>query len=138
MPRLNVYIPDELADTVRVKLPALNVSKLLQQALAAMLGCHHDALCCAACSTPVDRLELVDDALGRFYTDALFEISQLIDAHGGTAEGAARVVKSVAVTYGITRTWSAPLPRPTRATRRAHLEHKLAALPERARRRAAM
>jgi post-segregation antitoxin (ccd killing protein) len=116
--RANVYLPNELAETVRRELPDINVSAVLQRALAALLGCTHDELVCAACATPVDHKQLVDVALGRFFVDLMWELRTLVD-RGGTVEGAARVLKHCGELHHITTASSYPLPRRSRAQRAA-------------------
>jgi hypothetical protein len=41
MARVNVYLPDELAELVRGACPGLNVSGVLQAGLRELLGCDH-------------------------------------------------------------------------------------------------
>jgi hypothetical protein len=116
MPRVNVWIPDELHRTVKRRLPRLNLSAVVQGALAAQLECAHEKLSCSSCSTAVDHRQLIDAALGRFYSDALWDIGNL-GRIGGTAEGAARVLKEVAGRHRISLASRLPLPRRTRAER---------------------
>lgn len=116
--RVNVWIPDELAGSVRARLPDLNVSAVLQDALRERLGCHHDRAVCAACALPVDVHAAGTVRLERFYCDVLDALVDLV-AHGGTAEGAARVVKDVATRHQLPVAAKRPLPRPTRAERLA-------------------
>ncbi len=118
MARVNVYLPDELAATLRAELPELNLSQLVQEAIRGVLGCSHVELACRACAEPIDRWALVDDHLGRFYGDLLWELTDLV-GRCGTAEGAARVVKAVAQRFRIRQADQIPLPRPTRAERHA-------------------
>lgn len=127
MPRINVWIPDELHRSIKIKLPGLNVSAVVQGALAAQLDCTHEHLACSSCSTPVNHRDLIDEHLGRFYADALWDIGNLARA-GGTAEGAARVLKDRAsrMPYRIQMASRLPLPRPTRAQR---LANKVTELP---------
>ena len=121
MPRINVWVPDELHRSIRAQLPGLNVSAVVQGALAAQLDCTHEHLACSTCSTPVDHRQLIDAHLGRFYADALWDIGNLARA-GGTAEGACRVLKDTAqrMPYRITQASRLPLPRPTRKQRHAN------------------
>jgi hypothetical protein len=129
--RVNVYLPDVLAATVAERLPDLNVSAVLQRALAALLECRHDALSCAECATPVDRRELIDVELGRFYSDLMWELQTLV-ARCGTAEGAARIAKDLGGRYRVTLASRIPLPRPTHAERVAAKVSELPTEPERA------
>lgn len=118
MPRINVWVPDDLHRTIRLRLPGLNVSAVVQGALAAQLNCTHDQLCCSSCSTPVNHQELIDVALGRFYSAAMYALDALVRS-GGTVEGAARVLKEVAGRHRISEADRIPLPRATRAQRLA-------------------
>lgn len=118
MPRINVWIPDDLDRTLRRRLPEINRSAVVQGALAALLDCDHDALSCSTCSTPVDHRRLIDDAQSRLYLDQLWELDPLV-RRGGTAEGAARILKSVALRHHVTAAARTPLPRPTRGERTA-------------------
>lgn len=116
MARLNVYLPDELAGEVKRRLPGLNVSETLQEALRALFECRHHRTVCAACSAPVDlhkaQEAAVRDLLVRF-REALYPTIQ----RGGTAEGAARVLWHQAELAGWSAATKIPLPRPTRAER---------------------
>lgn len=115
--RLSVYVPDELAQEVRRALPGVNVSAALQGALRALLECNHNRLSCSSCAASIDRRRIASDALEAFYVDLLHELQRIIPA--GTAEGAARVAKQVAIEAGVTRAETLPLPRATRAEREA-------------------
>lgn len=128
MPRINVWVPDELHRTIKLRLPGLNVSAVVQGALAAQLDCRHDQLVCSSCSTPIDHRDLIDHALGDFYADALWELGILMRA-GGTAEGSARVLKDVGLRHRITRAAEMVLPRPTRAQRLAKADKVVTQLP---------
>lgn len=57
----------------------------------------------------------IEDALDALYRDLLWVLEDLVD-RGGTAEGAARVLKAVAKRHGV-RSADSPLPRPSRRTR---------------------
>lgn len=116
MPRVNVWVPDELHETVRAQLPELKMSHALQEALRDRLRCDHAQLACRRCAAPVDGTELVDDALGAFYVELLRALEPLV-YRVGTAEGAARIAKEVAERFGITVAARLPLPRPSRANR---------------------
>ena len=121
MARLNVSVPDELVTLVRDQLPGLNVSGVLQDALRTKLSCSHDDLDCARCGGRLNHWALVDQALGRFYGDILWEVGELVRrSAGATAEGALRVVKRVATDKGVTEAAHRPLPRPARSVRQAH------------------
>lgn len=114
--RINVHLPDGLAADVKEQLPDLNVSGLLQEALRSLLDCDHDSVVCADCGEPVDAVAVAGEAMGEFYAALLWAWEDLVD-RGGTAEGAARVAKDVAVRMGVPRAETRALPRPTRAAR---------------------
>jgi post-segregation antitoxin (ccd killing protein) len=116
MARVTLSLPDELAELLRVQLPQLNISGVLQEALRARLACDHRTLACSRCSAPVSRFSLEDDALGRFYKAAMWELRELVD-EGGTVEGAARVLKRIAICHAVTEAEQYPLPRPSRQRR---------------------
>jgi hypothetical protein len=118
--RLNVTVPDGLIARVREEHPDLNVSGVLQQALRGLLECDHERLVCAACGEEVeaDDAVVIGDALSRFWTELLWAWQPLVD-RGGTAEGAARIGKEVAVRFGVPGAEHRALPRPPRATRKA-------------------
>jgi hypothetical protein len=116
MGRINVWVPDELASTVRRELPDVRMSSVLQRALASLLHCDHHVLVCAECASPVVLRELVDEALCAVYLDLHWRLVELVD-HGGTAEGAARIAKDVAVRHHVSCAKNLPLPRPTKAQR---------------------
>ena len=118
MPRVSVYLPDELAATVREQLPGVNLSAALQGALSDLLGCRHDRAVCADCATPIDTRAATDAAMGRFYRDLLSALEDHM-MRGGTGEGSARVAKAVAQRHQITAAERTPLPRPARARREA-------------------
>lgn len=132
MAKVNVSVPDELVARVRVELPGLNLSQVLREGIASKLSCEHHRMRCDCCEAVFDRREVVGDELGRFYGDVQWELGELV-RKVGTAEGAARVVKSVAQHWGLDAGWTVPLPRPTRANREAALAAKLTELPAPAR-----
>lgn len=115
--RLNVYVPDPLAQEVRRALPGLNVSGALQETLRDLLACDHPELECTSCSASIDFDRIVEDALEAFYLDLLHELERIIV--DGTAEGAARIAKALAIDFGVQRAEKHPLPRPSRAQREA-------------------
>lgn len=116
--RLNVYVPDDLGEQVREALPDLNVSALLQTALRDLLECEHERLACRDCGEAFEVAEVVGEALGRFWRELLWAWEPLVD-RAGTAEGAARIGKAVAMQMGAHGAEQVPLPRPARAMRRA-------------------
>jgi hypothetical protein len=118
--RINVWLPELLAKTVRDELPNINVSQILQDRLRELLGCKHRHAQCSACAAPIDLLEVRRDAKDEFYSQLLWELEDLV-GRGGTAEGAARVAKEIARAHdlkGVRR----PLPRPTQLQRRRFME----------------
>lgn len=114
--RINVTLPDELAALVRDRLPGLNVSGVLQAALRELVECPHDRLGCVTCGATITREQLVDAALSAFYREVMWQLAEPV-GRCATAEGAARVVASVAESWAVSATSSTPLPRPTRSQR---------------------
>jgi hypothetical protein len=115
--RVNVYVPDDLGQRVRDVLPDLNVSAVLQQALAGLLDCDHERVVCADCGVSVDGGADTLEALDRFWRELLHAWQPLVD-RGGTAVGAAQVAKAVAVELGVPNAERRSLPRPPRSNRR--------------------
>lgn len=115
-----MHLPDDLAASVREQLPDINVSAVLQDALRRMLEgeCPHNRLSCADCGSAVPRDQVGGEAAARFYRELLFELGPLVDQLG-TAEGAARIAKRIAVELGVPGADRAPLPRPPRSAREA-------------------
>lgn len=113
--RLNVYVPDDLGERVKAALPDVNVSAVLQAALTKLIDCDHARVACADCGEPMDLSEVAGEALSRFYGDLLWALQPLVD-RGGTAEGAARIAKTVAIEMCVPRA-DRPLPRPVRQKR---------------------
>jgi hypothetical protein len=59
MARVNVWVPDGLLEQLRERCPGAVMSRLVQDAVRAALGCEHAAgWTCAVCGVPVDRLEV--------------------------------------------------------------------------------
>jgi hypothetical protein len=120
--RMNVTMPDELAELVRTELPGLNVSAVLQRELAKLVRCPHDALACSCCGATVQQRALVDAQLSAFYQDVIWQLQTPV-GRCETAEGAARVVQSVARAWEVSAVDVTPLPRPTRSQRaRVHAD----------------
>ncbi len=120
--RVNVTLPDELAELVRRKLPGLNVSGVLQQALAELVECPHAELTCTCCGARTNRHELELAYLGAFYQEAVWNLHGPI-GRCETAEGAARVLRDVARSWHVPTVERTPLPRPSRSQReRVHRE----------------
>lgn len=108
-----MYLPDELGETVKTVLPDVNVSAVLQEALRRLLDCEHERLACTDCGTVVNPSGLADQALDQLWQELLWAWQPLVD-RGGTAEGAARVGRDVAVRLGVPGAERRPLPRPPR------------------------
>lgn len=120
MARKNVSIPDDLLAAVAEHLPDLNVSAVVQDALRAMLEgeCPHSRITCTDCGQTLNRDAVSGEALSEFWAELLHEWQPLVDK-GGTAEGAARVGKNVAVRMGVPGAERRALPRPARHAREA-------------------
>ncbi|HMG43923.1 MAG TPA: hypothetical protein VK611_21500 [Acidimicrobiales bacterium] len=132
MPRVNVYLPDtvlETLDALRRERPTFNLSKLLQQAIEEAENCRHDQLACARCGCQVDHQYLLSHGITHFYNDAHLAVGELVLRGGGTAEGAQRVLQDVAKLWhghGLVH-WDAahaPLNRPSRSVREAIWERR--------------
>jgi hypothetical protein len=114
--RLNVWVPDVLAQRVREELPGLNVSATLRAALEAQIECRHRFCRCVACGAEVDLRAERSGALERFYRELVAELAPLVRSCG-TAEGAGRLLAKVGHANGL-RAAQAPLVRPTRKNRK--------------------
>ena len=118
MARVSLTLPDELLELIRAHSPRINLSGVLQEGLRARLKCDHRLLACSRCTAAFGRRELVDEELGRFYGDVLWELGELA-RKAGTAEGAARLVRDIAERHDVTQAYFTSLPRPSRAARQA-------------------
>jgi hypothetical protein len=116
--RRSVYVPGQLLDEVLDRIPDLNLSGVLQDALRELLGCEHEQLACRDCAAPLHRAAIVELTLTRFYGDMMEALGPLI-RRGGTAQGAAAKVREVATEWRVRLAIDAPAPRPTRAERSA-------------------
>lgn len=121
MPRVNVWVPDELYTEAGRRLPGLNYSAALQAAIRERLKCFHHRLACAACAVEIDHLDLIGEWLYKFAGDYLARLEPLVQA-AGTAEGAARILRDHIESWQATGVMSRdyrrqPLPRPSRAAR---------------------
>lgn len=114
---MNVYVPDDLGAKVKERLPDLNVSNVLQQALRLLLDCDHERMACADCGESMNLESVSALAMEALYRELLWAWQPLVD-QGGTAEGAARVAKVVAVELGVPGAEMRALPRPPRSRRR--------------------
>lgn len=122
MARRNVYLPDELEAQVAARRPDLNVSRVLQDALWGLLGddCEHRRLSCEDCGRELHRGDLGGAAVADYYRELLHELGPLVD-QGGTAEGAARIAKRVAIEAGVPDAEHRALPRPPRTARNSRV-----------------
>jgi len=128
MAHVNLSVPGELLERVRAEQPGLNLSEVLRDALGALMrSCDHGELDCSTCGVTFDRRELLDQALAKFYGEALWRINELA-AQAGTAEGAARVLRDVAEQFGVSNAHRLPLARPTKRARQAALDAKVTEL----------
>lgn len=116
MTRRNVWLPDDLAAQVQEQLPDVNVSAVVQEALRALLDCEHEELTCADCGNAVDRSVVAGEAMWVFWRELLWAWEPLVD-RGGTAVGAAKVGRDVAVRMGVPKAEMLALPRPPRSRR---------------------
>lgn len=116
--RVHCWLPDALAAEAAERIPEASFSQLLQEAVRGILGCEHVELACETCAQPIDRWALRDEWLDRFYTEMLWALEPLVQ-RCGTAEGAARVIKDIALRHQIKAAGVLPLPRPSRASRDA-------------------
>jgi hypothetical protein len=115
---INCSVPRELLDEIRERLPGLNISRLLQDALRDELECAHDEYICSGCGKRATRTAIVGPALAVFYSDLMWELGILV-RRSGTAEGAARLAKELAGRHQVPDAHRVPLPRPTRMERDA-------------------
>lgn len=129
VPRINVWIPEDLHRSVKERLPGINVSAIVQGALAAQLECRHPRLVCSSCATPVDHRALIDDAMSACYRDMVIALDRLM-REGGTVEGSIRVVRDACQRHQVTAASQIPLPRPSRANRAALEGRKVSPLPK--------
>lgn len=116
MARVNVHVPDELAALVRERMPGLNVSQVLQDALRARVDCTHAALVCSCCGANIERAAIADLALSAYHREAMHVLADPV-GRCATAEGAARVLADLAAGWGITAATHTPVPRPSKAQR---------------------
>ncbi len=117
--RVNCHVPDRLAERVKERLPDLNVSQVLQTALQGLLGCEHERMACGDCGEPMSTEAVGELAMEALYRELLHAWGPLVDK-GGTAEGAARLAKTVAVEMGVPGAERRPLPRPPRRSAMRH------------------
>lgn len=116
--RVNVSVPDALMEQVRSDMPDLNVSAVLQKALRDLVECDHERMACADCGEDVDVVDIARESMGLLWAELVHAWQPLVD-RGGTAEGAARVGKEVAVRMGAAGAERRALPRPPRHHREA-------------------
>ncbi len=128
MPMLSIYVADELDELVQAELPNLNLSTALAEHLTALLRCEHDRLICRDCSAAVDFAAVIAAELERFFVDLMRKLEELVHRLG-TAEGAARVARDLAINYHVPKAKDWVLPRPTRGERAAALAQIVADMP---------
>lgn len=114
MPRKSVYVPEELWSRVEEELSGVNVSALLQEALRAALECSHDELTCLGCATSLTRADVAHERTEALYRDLMGKLEDLVRS-GGTATGAAKVLRDVGRAHQVEAADILPLPRPSRA-----------------------
>lgn len=110
MPRVNVYVADELLATVHERLPGVSPSQVLQDGFRALLGCEHAHAICGACAQPIDIGAIVSAAqetMGRAVLGRLFDH---VWNPGATLQGSAVVIRDVVRLYA-PRAAGVPLPR---------------------------
>jgi hypothetical protein len=91
----------ECAATLNAELPKLNVSRVLRDALLARLACRHEgALTCAGCGVSVEPAVLRLETRRSLYDEIYRRLAELVP-HGGSVQGAARVVNNVAERFGV-------------------------------------
>jgi len=117
MPRVTVWVPDELHARARSECPDLNWSATMQFGIAAALDCEHHSLVCRRCASGVDVEATVGEAVSSFLFELLQELTPLV-WRTGTAEGACRVIKRLAVDRGLPCAGQLPQPRPAGKRRR--------------------
>lgn len=100
MARVTLYVPEELLATARAARPDANLSALLQAGLRGLLGCEHAALACSRCGHETTTSAVEAAALERFYRAVMGRLREHVDAFG-TVEGAARLVRTVALAHGV-------------------------------------
>lgn len=114
--RINVYVPDALAQEAAERFPDHNASRLFQEALRSLTGCDHDVLRCTHCG-----IDLWREAVSRVSSEQLFAASvealEALMVKGGTVEGAIRVLFDVSRRHNVRLAFSRPLPRLTRHER---------------------
>lgn len=128
MPMLSIYVADELDELVQAELPNLNLSQTFQAHLSGLLRCDHQRVICRDCSATVDNATLIAAELERFFVDLMRKLEELVHRIG-TAEGAARVARDLALNYRVDRAKDWVLPRPTKGERAAALAQIVADLP---------
>jgi len=125
--RVTLSLPSGLLERVRQANPELNLSEVFQKAMQEVLDCPHRELRCARCSAPIDHREIQADVLGRFFSDAMWALGELIYG-GGTAEGAHRVLKRLAIGWGVPGASDYALARRPKGTRQRMADEQAAAM----------
>lgn len=120
MGRRTVWIPDELDALALEQLPAINWSAALQAGVRALLECSHEQLGCTSCGEQVPRHRIVGGPLEDLYRSIMLELGTRVASPG--YEGAARIVRRVAIDHGVPGVAAVATPRATRAQHEARQE----------------
>lgn len=99
MPRVNVWLSEQVYETLRRELPDASPSKLLRQAIEDTLHCFHEQLACARCGCRLDASWMISRDVSRFYLDCQWALERLMVNPAATIEGAGRLLKDVAALY---------------------------------------
>ena len=120
MPRRTVWISDELEQLATEQLPDVNWSAALQAGIRLLLECEHDELACTGCGTTATRASIIGPALSRLYSSIMFELGLNVAKPG--YQGAAAIVRRVAVDQAVPGLATVPVPRATRANHEARAD----------------
>ena len=113
MPRVTVWVSDELLDAAMAKAPGLKKSEAFQAGLRAIAACDHEELRCACCGETVTADGIAGPRLTHLFESTMRRLRERISSPG--YEGAARLVRQVAADHGVPGVLATPVPRPTRA-----------------------
>lgn len=117
MPRVTVYVDDELYTRMRAEHPELNKSAVFQAGLRSLESCEHLELRCRCCGDTVTRAELAGAAMAGLYRAINARLFERVAQPG--YEGAARLIRNLAADHGVPGVLATPVPRKTRAQRAA-------------------
>lgn len=115
--RRNVWIPDELDEAMRARYPNVNLSELVQSAVAKLIECDHHDVGCIVCGTRLRIDDLGREAASSLWRDAWGRLAVQL-AQGATLTGFGRVLRQVGMDHGVLRALEAIEPRPSRAAHR--------------------